>query len=195
MQELEDGLFLVNYAYTVELNRYAFNEWRGTLSGVGTSRVHVFDLNSGKRAARYDGKHVILIGWRKDSPEFVAQQPNSNRTSDWYAYSGVRRRRRLLLKGGKGGQQGYMSSDGRYLLVVSPGELAGTLVDVETGRVLDSKSAKDFRAFACNAKNLVTIKFDADAPRLIRALNYSSMDHGSQTVDFEKALAIEISQP
>jgi hypothetical protein len=59
------------------------------------------------------------------------------------------------------------------LLIVSPHELDMRLVHIETGTLLDAKSAVDFHAYAGELRNIVPVRLDPVAPRITIAVNLS----------------------
>ena len=131
------------------LGLYAFVEWRGDPGGQGSSRVWIIDLRVGKVVATQAWKSADFVGWRGGmSSEYVVQEYGGDRSSNWFACDPSAGRlfsrhlwskKRLLFQGGS---EGYISGNGKYLLVLrTRAEVFIALISIDSGRVLDLKKA------------------------------------------------------
>jgi hypothetical protein len=177
---------------------YAFTEWRGNPSGEGSSAVRIFDLELGRVVATQTAKSASFAGWRGSvSSEYIGQAYGANQSSDWLVCEArgtflrdLWKKKRLLFRGG---YEGYISADGRYLVVLrGRGEIFVALIAIDSGTVLDLKKAVDFEEFVPNASGLDTVSFDPEATRLAAMLNWKTADYQTKQVVFEKLVTIEI---
>jgi len=177
--------------YQSTLGWYAFVEWRGDLNGQGSSAIRVLDLELGRIVTTQVMKSADFVGWRGGlSSEYIVQEYVANRLSDWFACDVRTGKRRPLFHGG---YEGYISADGRYLLVLhTRAEVFVAPVSIESGYVLDLKKAADFQSYVQKATGLDTVSFDAEAARLTSMLNWTKTDYQAGQIIFEKLITIEV---
>lgn len=177
--------------HQADLGWFAFLEWRGDLNGRGSSAVRVFDLGLGKLVATHILESAGFVGWRGGrSRECIVQLYESNRCSRWFALDARTGRKRLLFRGG---YEGHVSADGRYLLVLhTRAEVFVALIAIESGEVLDLKRAVNFQSYVQIVTGLDTVRFDPQATRLTSMLNWAKTDYQIGRVDFEKLITIEV---
>jgi len=178
--------------YHSGLGWYAFVEWRGDLSGQGSSAISIFDLGLGKAVSSQVTKSVAFIGWRGGaSTEYIAQEHVANRCSDWFACDARSGKKRLLFHGG---YEGHVSADGRYLIVLhTREEVFVALIAIDSGTVLDLKTATELQSYALKVAGLDTVSFDPQATRLTSMLNWTKTDYQTNEVTFEKMITITAS--
>jgi hypothetical protein len=178
--------------YQERLGWYAFVEWRGDLSGQGSSAISVFDLALGKAMTSQVMKSAAFIGWRGGaSSEYLVQEHVANRCSDWLACDARTGKKRLLFHGG---YEGHISADGRYLIVVHTRvEVFVALIAIDAGTVLDLKTAVEFQSYAPKVTGLDTVSFDPQATCLTSMLNWTRTDFQTNEVTFEKMITITVS--
>ncbi len=185
-------VFAPRSPYQERLGWYAFVEWRGDLSGQGSSAINVFDLALGKALTSQVMKSASFIGWRGGtSSEYLVQEHVANRCSDWIACDARTGKKRLLFHGG---YEGHISADGRYLIVLHTRvEVFVALIAIESGTVLDLKTAAEFQSYAPKVTGLDTVSFDPQATCLTSMLNWTRTDFQANKVAFEKMITITVS--
>ena len=177
--------------YNSELGWYAFVEWRGDLNGQGSSAMSVFDLAHGKAVNSQVMKSVSFTGWRGGaSAEYIVQEYVAHRCSDWFACDARTGKKRLLFQGG---YEGHISADGRYLMVIhTRAEVFVALIAIDSGAVLDLKTASAFQGYVTKVIGLDTVSFDPQAARLTSMLNFTRADYRTGEVAFEKMITITV---
>jgi hypothetical protein len=184
-------VFAPRSAYHPELDWYAFVEWRGDVSGQGSSAIRIVDLARGEVLSTRKTGFAHFVGWRgSDFRKYVFQEYDSSRLSHWLTCDANTGKKRVLFRGG---HEGHISADGKHLLVLhTRKEVFAALVAIDSASVLDKKQAADFENYVQKATGLDTVSFDALAPRLISMLNWTSTDYQTGDVIFEKLITIEV---
>jgi len=185
-------VFAPKSPYQAALGWYAFVEWRGELGGRGSSAIKVLDLSGGKIVATHVAGFVGFVGWRGGtSSECIFQEYEGNRSSRWLAFDAQRGKTRLLFRGG---YEGHISADGRYLIVLrTRAEVFVALISIDFASVLDLKEATDFQSYVQNVTGVDTVSFDSQTARLTTMLNWAGTDYQTNQIRFEKLITIEVS--
>ena len=183
-------VFAPKSPYQSELDWYAFVEWCGVVNGQGSCVIRTVDLSCGAVSA-HKMSFVAFVGWRSGtSGEYVIQEYVTNRLSHWLACNARTGKKRLLFRGG---YEGHVSADGRYLLVLNGrADVFVALVSIDDARVLDLRQAKDLQAYVQNVTALDTVSFDAVAARLTSMLNWTRTDYQTGEKIYEKLITLEV---
>ena len=201
-KKLDNHLFLAPRSpHHPELGMYALVEWLGDSNGHGSSIVWIVDLRVGKVVTTQAAQSADFVGWRGGiSREYIIQEYGGDRSSNWFACDPqagklfarhLWNRKRLLFHGGF---EGYVSGNGKYLLVLrTRAEVFVALICIESGRVLDLKKAGDFQNYVEDVSGLETSRFDPLLNRLTSMLNWTKTDYQTGKVTFEKLITIEVS--
>ena len=72
-------------------------------------------------------------------------------------------------------------------------EVFVALIAIDSGTVLDLKTAAEFQGYALKVTGLDTVSFDPQAARLTSMLNWTRTDYQTNEVTFEKMITITVS--
>jgi hypothetical protein len=184
-------VFAPRSPYQSALGWYAFVEWRGDTNGQGSSAVVTFDLALGEIVGTQEMKHAGFVGWRGGaSREYIVQDYDKPHCSNWLACDARTGEKRRLFRGG---YEGHVSADGRYLFVLDTRTVFVALISTDSGSLLDLKKAADFQSYVQRVTGLDTVSFDPRAARLTSMLNWTGTDYQANQVTFEKLITIEVS--
>ena len=119
------------------------------------------------------------------------QEHIANRCSDWFACDARSGKKRLLFHEG---YEGHISADGSCLIVLhTRDEVFVALIAIDSGTVLDLKTAAEFQGYALKVAGLDTVSFDPEATCLTSMLNWTRTDYQTNEVTFEKMITITAS--
>ncbi len=149
-------------------------------------RITVFDLKNGRELNALKGDSLDFEFWRPGSEEFIFL---SWADFTWSAFHPPSGKRRELFRFSN---MGFLSGDGRSLLLIETGTCKVVLVDVEKGGVVAKLGKKDFRPFAEKPVTITPVRFDPNSATLALLINYRQSLKGRRyVVEYDAAVRIE----